>query len=199
MLSLQKTIKPFFRSLCFLAISLAIHITLALVVSSFPGKSTHQKSTSTELMVTLQHNSFATAENQKTHPKVMPAKHPSAASPSSKGKSNLLAPADFKQFYEIKELDKPIKPLSRVDPQFPSIKGMPAGDMSLDLYVDITGRVESVTVYQSTLPKDYQEIAVNAFLNKYFEQGLINGQPVKVHLRIKLGLLSETIPGSSIP
>jgi len=97
------------------------------------------------------------------------------------------------QFYEIRELDRPIKPLSDIHPEYSNSKEMTVGKMTLDLYLDETGKVESVFVSESTLPKHFEEVAVNSFLYKNFEQGLIKGAPVKVHLRIKLEVVPENL------
>lgn len=96
-------------------------------------------------------------------------------------------------FYEIQELDKPIKPLSEIHIEYPSTESAVTGEMTLDLYIDDTGKVESVSVNGSTLPKPFQDIAVNSFLYKNFEKGLRKGIAVKVHLRIKLEVKPEDL------
>lgn len=98
------------------------------------------------------------------------------------------------QFYEIGELDKPIKPLTMISPQYPESTDRTAGKISLDLYLDETGKVTTISVSDSTLPEQLKEVAVNAFLNKSFEQGLKKGVPVKVHLRVKVEFVPETPP-----
>ena len=96
-------------------------------------------------------------------------------------------------YYEINDIDKPIKPITPIDPHYPeSAITSIAGTITLDLYLDETGEVQSVAIRESSLPLEFNNAAIGTFLHRRFEPGTVRGEPVKIHLSVKL----EYVPGN---
>lgn len=96
-----------------------------------------------------------------------------------------------REYFEIGELDKPIHPITNIQPPPPEQADF-AGKMTLDLYLDESGNVRSVLVHESNAPERIEQTTIETFLNARFEPGIMHQTPVKVHLRIALEFVPES-------
>lgn len=178
---------PSTRLMCFVALSALIHLLIIAIAATLSSpKVLHSFPLNREggFIVTIMQSTAAETITTKSSPL-------EAAKNSFSLKTIVQAAPLPKEYYEIRELDKAIRPLSDIQPQYPPLPNI-SGKMTLDLYLDESGTVQSVFPKDSTLPEDYTQAAVTAFMNKNFEPGLVHQVPVKVHLRISLELIPET-------
>lgn len=173
----------------FVALSALIHLLIIVTVTILNSpKPVHSLTLHREgeLVVTIVQSTAEEAINTNSSPPPKDVKNSSLLA-----KPIVQAVPLPREYYEIRELDKAIGPLTDIQPQYPPLSNI-SGKMTLDLYLDEFGRVESAFPKESTLPEDYTQAAVTAFMNKNFEPGLVNQVPVKVHLRISLEFIPET-------
>jgi len=172
----------------FVVLSALIHLFVAGILATLNFSRPVQSLTFNregELIATIRQSTAEETVSPNSSPSSKAVKNPSISA-----KPIVQAVPLSKEYYEIRELDKAIGPLTDIQPQFPPLSNM-SGSMTLDLYLDEFGTVKSVLPKDSTLPEDYTQAAVSAFINKSFEPGLINQIPVKVHLRISFELIPE--------
>jgi TonB family protein len=183
-------LKSLLRSFYFIAISVLIHIALALALLASPHYQPATKKINHELVITL---STETNEGVVQHTRAEHSQNELEPTSSSNHQSTVseigFPPAvPTNRFYEIHDLDNAITPISDI---YPEANEEIEGKMTLDLYLDESGKVTSASIHESTLPEELGKTLMKSFLHQDFEQGKIKGVPVKVHLRVKLEISSR--------
>jgi len=112
---------------------------------------------------------------------VAPAAEPARAAPAAKR----AQPAEAR-YLSGSELDQRPQILSHVEPNFPALALAPVGRVVLRLYVDETGRVDSVAVESDDPNGAFAASAREAFAAARFLPGMKGGVPVKALLRFEV-------------
>ena len=90
------------------------------------------------------------------------------------------------RYFSAHELDRRPQILSHVEPNFPALALAPAGRVVLRLYVDETGRVDTVAVESADRTGAFDAAAREAFAAARFLPGIKDGVPVKALMRIEV-------------
>jgi hypothetical protein len=189
------SLMPSLRIAFFLVISALIHALVIVLPSPSlhtfftsrtavaPGLTVHFLSNSAINLATTDFNSSIATEAS-----------PNSSSPIPS------SPASSERFYEIQELDTPIRPRTDIQPIYPpGAEPTISGSLVLDLFIDITGKVQIVTVDESSLPPEFGQSTSAAFLHQDFEPGRVNSVPVKTHLKIKVEFYPDNSSVSEPP
>lgn len=99
------------------------------------------------------------------------------------------------RYFAAHELDRRPQVLSHVEPYFPALALAPAGRAVLRLYIDETGRVDTVGVESADRTGAFEASAREAFAAARFLPGIRGGVPVKALLRIEV-LFGYPHPGN---
>jgi TonB family protein len=98
-------------------------------------------------------------------------------------------PQVLPKFYKARELDVLPKPVGEVPLQYPSTISdvLRSGTVRMEIFIDDDGEVLSLNVIGATLPGVFDQAAMDAFKHQLFEPGLIDGKPVKSHIKLTVG------------
>jgi TonB family protein len=184
------------RITIFLLVSALIHILIIVLPSpSFGPLLTNRTAETPRLIVHFLSNSPANPVPTATPPSLTSNASPRSDTPAPPPLRS-SSPAS-ERFYEIQELDTPIRPRTDIQPIYPpGADPSISGTLVLDLFIDKTGKVQNVTVDESSLPPEFGQSSIAAFLHQDFEPGMVSSVPVKTHLKIKVEFYPDN---SSVP
>ena len=74
------------------------------------------------------------------------------------------------------------------------MEGTAPGNVVLELFINETGRMDSVRVESATLSSAFQDLARDAFLMSVFTPGYKDGMPVKSRLRVEVRVEDVAAP-----
>jgi hypothetical protein len=75
-----------------------------------------------------------------------------------------------------------------------AMEGTAPGNVVLELFINETGRMDSVRVESATLSSAFQDLARDAFLMSVFTPGYKDGMPVKSRLRVEVRVEDVAAP-----
>jgi len=105
-----------------------------------------------------------------------------------KVKLNFDLPTPGTTFYSLDEIDNPLMPLVRTPPLYPrqaQRRGI-QGWVDVEFIVNISGRVETVTIIQAEPPGIYEQSVIRAVSSWRFSPGTVSGKPVNIRIRQRL-------------
>lgn len=86
--------------------------------------------------------------------------------------------------YRGEGLDPPPRPVSDIDPEYPTEAGLQEGTVVLRILIDASGKVDNVAVVRSNPRGVFDQSALAAFGNAKFSPGYFLGVPVKSQITI---------------
>lgn len=192
--------------LCCLAISAALHLSLALSVGRSLGTAGALRaaplpaanSALSGFLVQRVSSKVDSAPNEGTVVALEPPASNVAVTspaappqpdtvPSDKIAARGIIPLAKPYYFRASELEIRPRVLSDVRPQFPSsAEGAASGRIVLRLLINEAGRLDTVVVEHSELPQAFQDSAIDAFSKATLAPGEIGGSAVKSQMRIEV-------------
>jgi len=120
---------------------------------------------------------------------------PAAAVAGNAARGSDLLPIRAPTYYRTDQLTKPPRPASQPKLDVPrTVARSVSGRVTLKLWIDERGKVESVEVESSNLPKTVSGMAAEAFGKLRFVPGELDGRRVRALMRIEVAYVNGKPP-----
>lgn len=175
-----------------LFISILLHIFVILGIKPEAGSSNQGAIPKVMFKINLEQESQRSNQNQSVNSNLesAPISNDELVVPPQQ---NLIeVPIDeqlLDKFYKAKELDILPKPIGEVQLEYPPAINdqILSGTVRIEIFIDDDGDVVSIGVVDTTLPKVFEEAAIEAFRDMKFEPGIFEGKAVKTHIKMTVG------------